>query len=244
MTKKIIDYPKQLYVGVKDRKPFSADYPLAFATPEGTDSAARKRKETVNDWVDGYWSSATYTGFTIDNTPMSGFMVTGFSSRSTTDNKHISIRDPRGFTMEITIDNIVYLISTSTIVEGMIEGVFVWGRKDGQNFLIQASEMKKNDRPINVLDAVVTNRGTGTYLGRIKVRDANGNRLDNSIIYHAIEYPNRYHEGEVDVVITRKYPKMASAGHKGDLFAGKKRTVTTKDHYHVPCIITFLDCPQ
>lgn len=244
MTEKIIDFPKQLYVGVKDKKPFSSDFPLAFATPEGTDSASRKRKNTVNEWVTGYWSNDPYTGFTIDNTPMSGFVVAGWSSRSTTDNKHVSIRDPRGFTLEITIDNIVYLISTSTIREGMIEGEFVWGRKDGQCFLIQATEANKNDREIKVGDAVVTQRGTGTYIGRVNVTDAERHavaRVNPGIVYHAIEYADRYFDNRVDVSLTLKYPKMASLGHPGDAFEGRERYAYSKDHYRVPIIINYLD---
>lgn len=242
MTKKIVDYPKQLYVGVKDQKSFSPDYPLAFATAEGTDSAARSRKETVNSWAAGYWNRTPYTGFTIDNKPMSGFVVAGWSSRSTTDNKHVSIRDPRGFTLEITVENMVYLITTTTIVEGRIEGEFVWGRKDGQCYLIQSSEMAKNDRVIRVGDSVVTQRGTGTYLGRVNVKDSEGyTRVDPGIVYHAIEYANRYHDKDVDVSLTLKRPKMVSLGYPGDTFEGRKRYASTKDQYHVPIIITQLD---
>jgi len=44
-------FPDQYYVGKRGGGGLGKKFPLGFATPEGKDSAAKKRKQTVTDWT-------------------------------------------------------------------------------------------------------------------------------------------------------------------------------------------------
>ena len=49
---KAIKFPEKHYIGFQTR---DDDFlPLGFMTPDGTDSAAVKRKQTVDSWASGY----------------------------------------------------------------------------------------------------------------------------------------------------------------------------------------------
>lgn len=154
MATEILNFPKQLYVGVKEQRPFNVEtFPLAFATPFGTDAAFKKRKETVNVWVgnpqlrrnvreNGEWKTVPIVldyeptePTVIDNNPIEGFKFEGAVSRWTTSNKWFEINDPRGFTLQVTADNLGDILLNCEVRKGEIIGKFVWGRLGAVNFL-------------------------------------------------------------------------------------------------------------
>lgn len=146
-------YPR-LYVGVQGKKQFNEDNPpLAFATQVGKDKAWEKRKKTVDDWA-GYTNRGTYVwneetrrseyvppppqkeeGFYIDNEPMSGFYFEKSVTRWQTSNKWFAINDPRGFQLQISAENLGYILLNSHISKGMLVGKFLWA-KDGANIYL------------------------------------------------------------------------------------------------------------
>jgi hypothetical protein len=61
-------FPDQYYVGKRPGAGLGKKFPLGFATPDGKDSAAKKRKETVVNWAG---PKAAFE--VIDNIPIEGF---------------------------------------------------------------------------------------------------------------------------------------------------------------------------
>lgn len=157
----LLNFPTELYVGTKNLASFdTTNPPLAFATPNGTDKAFEKRKETVDSWcgngterrprsdASGGWVrdekgyviyDTVVVGMTkpqvISNDVISGFSLDRAIERSVTNNKVFRITDPRGFQLEISADNFVDIVLNCKIDKGEILGDFVWGRKGGTNFL-------------------------------------------------------------------------------------------------------------
>ncbi len=176
---------KQLYVGFRMKETFDKkEFPLAFATPfDKEDAAFKKRKETVDCWSYGYSykykdkkdpneGSTSY----IDNVPLKDFAIDSVTRRYETNNKLFDIRDPRGFTLQISAENLFELLQHGTIIKGVLEGEHIWGRKGGSNILIPTdSELYKNANPKIVKlkseeykegDIVTTtNSGNYVYLG-------------------------------------------------------------------------------
>ena len=129
----------KLYVRTRKDAPFSTGHPLAFMTYYENDSKFEKRKQTCDDWADGSrWNAETRRyeypdppeaeKHLIDNIFLEGFKIDSYDSRSRTDNKVFDILDPRGFTIQIYADNLIELILTNTIINGVIQGKFCWGR--------------------------------------------------------------------------------------------------------------------
>jgi hypothetical protein len=159
----VLNFPEKLYVGVQSRKPFcTTTYPLAFATPWGTDSAFRKRKETVDNWVGQRFTQQVkwidpvagiyekdanghavyeqidhgeYEPEIINNVPIAGFSVDQAVERWSTSNKMFRINDPRGFQLEISADNLADLIINSTLDKGVIQEPLIWSKNGAKVFL-------------------------------------------------------------------------------------------------------------
>lgn len=179
MSDLTVTVPETLYVGVQGRKAFCTDtYPLAFATPAGTDKAFDKRKTTVDNWVGaqraeqarnpdgtGITETVTYeqvTGYNptrtvtrsyerpvmaeiipdgyeaqvIKNEPIEGFFFDKSVSRWRTQNKWFAINDPRGFQLQITAENLGDILINNGVVNGDLQGKYVWARSGGKVYLI------------------------------------------------------------------------------------------------------------
>lgn len=137
----MLKFHEQLYVGIKDNG-------LGFATPEGSDAAAKKRKSTVDHWLRGYGgrnADASNTK-TIDNVPMTGFSLGDAQSRWSTDNKWFRLYDPRGFMLEISAYNLADLIAECTIVKGKFEDELVWMRDLQKNVLVKSDHVDYLER--------------------------------------------------------------------------------------------------
>lgn len=179
----MLKFHDKLYVGVKDNKPFSTKtYPLAFATPHGTDAAFEKRKDTVDTWARGYnWQKPKLEGTVIDNVPIEGFEITRVAYRYSTDNKLFGLQDPRGFSLEISAENLCDILLNGTIQEGKIVGKYVWARNKQANFLISIDSEEyqehlkpKIDRPLEVGDITCLPQTDVeyVYLGKFYVASA------------------------------------------------------------------------
>jgi hypothetical protein len=142
-SNKSIKIPSQHYIGMQKR---SVDaIPLGFMTPDGTDKAAQKRKDTIDRWASGNnWYSngkqATLPPSSVENKPMNGFKFSrliggggrGWDARSDA----WRVIDPRGFELEIGSGNVEEIMDVCTIVNGEILQDCVWGRLGSNNILI------------------------------------------------------------------------------------------------------------
>lgn len=164
-----LNIPKRLYVGTEHHKPFSdTEPPLAFATQADGDSGFAKRKATVDSWVGHNYESkprlatdgrADYyvrdeRGYTVydkvyienarapdylDNEPLSGFTFEKSVSRWTTSNKWFTINDPRGFQLQIAADNLGDILLNSGVLNGELQGRYVWAKNKNNIFLCRES---------------------------------------------------------------------------------------------------------
>lgn len=117
-------FPKELYCGFQADRYRGADIPrlLGFITGKDNTKASQKRMKTVDGWRQKDIDPKTY-----ENKPLSGFKIVDFATRWSTSNKLIRIYDPRGFELEISVENLLTLIETHTIVNGEIIGKLLWG---------------------------------------------------------------------------------------------------------------------
>jgi len=147
MSTEGLKIPAKHYVGMVKRE--NEVLPLAFITPYGEDSAAKKRMSTVDEWVanNGRWYKQKSLPTTvIDNKPLSGFKIT--SDIRTTSYGGLDkwrIEDPRGFELEITSANLARLMSVGMIDRGEINDQCVWARIGANNVLLSTNtdEYKK-----------------------------------------------------------------------------------------------------
>ena len=167
-------FPEKLYLGFQDNGTIDPLAPkLAFATPWGSDAAFLKRKETVDQWAQGRWTTAIYHGLVIDNNPVVGFKFDNVVSRWSTSNKWFTVTDPRGFQLQISAENLSYILNNCTIVSGALHGEFIWARDGGDNFLCstdhQAYQAWKNPamrRQLQPGDVVkLSKREKGAFVG-------------------------------------------------------------------------------
>jgi len=152
-------FPDQYFVGKRSGTScgMGGKFPLGFATPEGKDSAANKRKSTVEGWAG---KNASYV--TIDNVPVEGFRFVGDVTRSRdwfgSGASVWRVEDPRGFEIEITSGNLMMLMELTTIENGLIKGKCLYARDGAKNALLlenseeyqaafaQTTRMKSSDK--------------------------------------------------------------------------------------------------
>lgn len=110
----------------------------AFIIPNGTTAALEKRRETVRGWV-GRQNYDNNTNI-YDNVPTKGFKVESFTSRYSTSNKFIKVSDPRGWIVDVSIENFVDLLSTTTVENGVFKDEIVYC--DGGSWLAVANDKR------------------------------------------------------------------------------------------------------
>jgi hypothetical protein len=152
MGANLLDVYDVLSVGFRGDLKGSDEFPLVFMTYEGG-SGYSKRMKTLRDWIGGEYyidhqknERVKYPDGLgprieqIKNVPISGFKVDLVVSRWTTSNKVFRIQDPRGFTLEIYADNFVNMIKNDTVVNGVFQGKYVWGRYGSFNYLVSVED--------------------------------------------------------------------------------------------------------
>ena len=122
------------------------EYLLGFATPFEDNKAFEKRKSTADSWAnERQWDPITrkqiaqnYSPIRIDNTPELNFKINNIIRRSyRTNNVLWRVKDPRGFELEITSENLCMIIQEVGInKDGIIPARCVWLRIGPQNHLI------------------------------------------------------------------------------------------------------------
>jgi hypothetical protein len=159
----------EIYVQTEGRVPFNVESPpLAFATQTGTGFA--KRKETVDTWSGPEWTHKyvedengncvkderghykqekvhhpKIEGQYLKNEPLSGFTFEKSVSRWSTSNKWFSINDPRGFQLQIAADNLGDILINAGVLNGELQGEYVWARNGSNIFLCRTSHSAYKD---------------------------------------------------------------------------------------------------
>ena len=75
----------------------------------------------------------------VPNEARTGFRITKSISRGggwSGSNKVVRIEDPRGFELEISVDNLVKMMSMTTFIDGVCQEKCVWGRDGSTNVLL------------------------------------------------------------------------------------------------------------
>ena len=99
---------------------------LAYMTYYETNKAFLKRKQTGCSWARVKIQDEDVKDYLIENKPTRGFKIEGFASRYSTSNKLIRIKDPRDFVVEISVENLVDLLSIVSTKNGVIQDKCVW----------------------------------------------------------------------------------------------------------------------
>lgn len=142
-TNKDVKFPSHHYVGFQSR-PTQDNVPLGFMTPDGTDAAAKKRKESVDKWATPYHygnqpKPETVPSVTYENKPMVGFKLSREVRRYASfgnGNVKWRIEDPRGFELEISSANFAQVLMLCTMERGEIQEQLIWGRLGSENVLV------------------------------------------------------------------------------------------------------------
>ena len=136
-----IKIPEKVYVGFQGRR-YQDEVPLGFMTPYTTDKAGEKRRATVDNWAAGrgFGSNKTFNSVILENKPMIGFKIGRAIRRSggwnSSGASFIRIEDPRGFELEITIENLAMCMNGNIIEDGELVQECVWGRDGNKNILL------------------------------------------------------------------------------------------------------------
>lgn len=192
---KRIKFPDEHYVGFQSRK---ADVNLGFMTPYGTDKAAQKRIQTVDNWAKRnnrtydherkvYVEKDHIPPVVLKNAPVQGFKVSNFINRSASWAKcrdKWRVEDPRGFELEITSGNLEKIMENSDIIKGTIQESCIWARLGAENILIPTNmelykSVKSNTNRYNSkastrdlkpgYKAILQNGQEGIYMGLFHV---------------------------------------------------------------------------
>jgi len=133
-----IKIPQTVYVGFQGRRAVD-EVPLGFMTPYDETKAGQKRQQTVDQWAKGWGSNKTFNSVTLENVPMIGFKIGRAIRRSRSwggNASYVRIEDPRGFELEISIENMVMVMDQNIVEDGEIMQECVWGRDGGKNILL------------------------------------------------------------------------------------------------------------
>lgn len=161
----------EIYVQTQGRVPFDIkNPPLAFATQTGT--GFEKRKQTVDTWSGPTYRHVAKLdengkrvmrkdypdipeqvridvpmtpGVYLKNLPQSGFTFEKSVSRWSTSNKWFTINDPRGFQLQIAADNLGDILINAGVLNGELQGEYVWARNGSTIFLCRTNHSAYKD---------------------------------------------------------------------------------------------------
>lgn len=185
--------PDEYYVGFKQVN----DNPLlAFLTPNGTDSASKKRISTVDKWaivqvynaaLGKYEYKESYPSKVLKNELLEGYKIANSVKRTYWGGGNVvwRIEDPRGFEFEISSANFARIVSCTVIDNGVIHGKCILGRGSGENILLpelsepyqealkvtkakKSSTIKEADVPIGS-NIVLNDSTSAIYMGKVNV---------------------------------------------------------------------------
>lgn len=137
MAKQVI--PQIIYAGFRirptNRNQRTSDggknVALAFVTYQNQ-KGELQHKEAFDRWRD-----TDIPRIPFDNVPTAEMVITGFATRYSTSNKLIRVEDPRGFQVEITVENFINMIQNITIENSVVKDECAWGWSGGKLMLFK-----------------------------------------------------------------------------------------------------------
>lgn len=180
-----LNIPKQIHVGYQNR---SDTYTKKLAYVIYTDEKGKVRKE--RSWQS--WRDNEINPDDFDNEPTSGFVLNKGvggargSWSSNTRNEYIRVYDPRGFEFEISVANLLFILTECNAFKGKgLEGEFVyaWGGTELVLLPVGCVEYKESSEFTELQTKKVTKKDMKegrtyqhkntkqlVYLGRHKIR--------------------------------------------------------------------------
>ena len=171
-----ITIPSTLYCGFQQRTS-QDDVPLGFVVPDGTDEAATKRKSTVDNWAlrgNVYYDHTTgqtltrqgLSSVSFPNELLTGFKVSRSIKRSGWHgtNTVVRVEDPRGFELEISVDNFIQIMNGNLVDDGEILCRCIWGRVGQKNILLT-----ENSQPYQEAIVNTERHNTDVAIGSVKL---------------------------------------------------------------------------
>lgn len=122
-----------------------------FVQPDDPAPGVKQRLESVTNWLGN--NGAVQRA--VDNVPMTGFKISGSAKRYSTSNKFVELQDPRGWEIEISIENFVYLAATVDIVKGVITTPLVYTRGGGSGNWLAVPDDECITGDLNVREKVI-----------------------------------------------------------------------------------------
>jgi len=196
------------YIGIDHNRDDITAGPLAFLTPYEDNAAGAKRRQTVREWLNGYYwrrgekeKENTETRI-VDNKPKAGFRVVDFAARHSTSNKVARVYDPDGYELEISMANLVDILIDGVVEKGEIKSECIWGREGANNWLVPLdSEMYKRAlKPGQKLEAEIGDRVIGNhsreyiYLGRGYIQNVFAAGTEEFVQFGDLDEPSWWDE--------------------------------------------------
>ena len=146
-----IDSALRYDIKPEDSEKFEIDNPTAVMTRDNSDDVQERFR-----WKHYEIPKVKDVDYKIydnvPNEPRLGFRITQAISRGGSwsgGNKVVRIEDPRGFELEISVDNLVKIMSMTTFVSGECQEACVWGRQGSNNILLpETSKPYKEARKV------------------------------------------------------------------------------------------------
>lgn len=155
-------------------KPNRLNYQLSYMSIIDKDHS--KRAQTGMNWACVDSKDWKECGEVFDNVPTSGIEFISYHGRYSTDNKVMRVQDPRGFQVEIYIDNLMDIIKNVTIKNGVIKEPLTWGRRSGKIYLMHPKNESvtinnyTETKKLDIGDHFTSPAGEYIYLGKKKVK--------------------------------------------------------------------------
>lgn len=137
----MIRIPEEIFVGT--RIPNTSGTQKTNQIPAGGMCPYEKTRHQKMESINRYYKNSTTV---YANQPLPGFTI--IKSSTWRGNTSLwTVCDPRGFTIEISSNNITSILSCGSISEGLIQDKCVWGYDSGENVLIpESSSLYKSAR--------------------------------------------------------------------------------------------------
>lgn len=208
--------PRRIKVGFQKR---TDTYTKQLAYVIYYDNNGTLRKE--QSWES--WRSKNIEPKEFDNSPMEGFVlnkkVGGYKSDWNFRNAYVRVYDPRGFEFEISVDNLLFILSCGGCSPGKgLEGKFVYSWSGTELVLLPVNSdsyseiervSKLSGKKINLRELVPGMRyylkdgSSGTYVGRYRINIVAWNLLNPNEKYFLGEATKK--EKQVVFFIDGKY---------------------------------------
>lgn len=141
-----LSYPENLYIGFKKQD----DMLLGFIADD----------TSTHDTVDR-WRDKSIETKIITNEPIEGFKLYDLTRRYSTSNVFFEIQDPRGFILQISSENLLFITDKIGIEKGgIISGKCYWTIASGKAFLcsdemgfLDILLLKRTTKPIKISEA-------------------------------------------------------------------------------------------